>query len=129
MEKEKSEIESEAVDRIDGEHDMKQGDIKPDSESLTLDGTVGCGNLIDTTEDKKEEDDPKSMLSAAAVEEAMVEENSNKDDDKDSAVEAHGAGVPVDFEPEQKNDKVPSSKKMTVVSIKSRSDIAGVTNG
>jgi hypothetical protein len=129
MEKEKSEIESEAVDSIDGEHDMKQGDIKPDSESLTLDDTGGCENVIDTTEDKKEEDDSKNMLSAAPVEEAMDEDNSNKDDDKDPAVEACGAAVPLDFELEQKNDKVPSAKKMTVVSIKSRSDIAGVTNG
>lgn len=129
MEKEKSEIESEAIDGIDGEHDMKQGDIKPNSESLTLDETVGCENVIDTTKGRKEEDDSENMLSATAVEEAMDEDNSNKDDDKDPAVEAHGAAVPLDFELEQKNDKVPSGKKMTVVSVKSKSDVAGVTNG
>lgn len=129
MEEEKSEIESEVIDGIDGEHDMKQGDIKPESESLTLDKTVGCQNIIDTTEGRKEEDDSKNMLSAAAVEEAMGEDNSNKDDDKDPAVEACGAAVPVDFELEQKNDEVLSEEKMTVVSVKSRSDVAGVMNG
>ncbi|XP_023721247.1 uncharacterized protein LOC111872013 isoform X4 [Cryptotermes secundus] len=129
MEEEKSEIESEVTDGIDGEHDMKQGDIKPELESLTLDKTVECENIIDTTKDRKEEDDSKNMLSAAAVEEAMDEDNSNKDDDKDPAVEACGAAVPVDFELDQKNDEVLSEEKMTVVSIKSRSDIAGVMNG
>jgi hypothetical protein len=129
MEKEKSEIESEAIDGSDGEHDMKQGDIKPDSVSLTLDETVGCENVIDTTEDRKEEDASENMSSAAAVEEAVDEDISSKDDDKDPAVEACGATVALDFELEQKNDKVPSAKKMTVGSIKPSSEIAGVTNG
>jgi hypothetical protein len=125
MEKEKSEIESEVIDRTDGEQD----DIIPDSESLTLNETVGCENVIDTAEDRKEEDDSKSLSSATAVEEAMDEDIGSKDDDKDPAVEAYGASVPLDVELEQKNDKVLSTNKLTVGSIKPRSDNAGVTNG
>jgi hypothetical protein len=127
MENEKSEIEPEAVNGIDGECDMKQIGTKPDSESLTLDETVGCENVMDTTE-RKEEDNSKNMSSVARAEEAMDEDNSSKDDDKDPAVESHGAAVPSDFELGQKNDNIPLPKKITV-SIKSRSDIAEVTEG
>jgi hypothetical protein len=129
MEKEKNEIEPETVDGIDGEWDMKQDGIKPDSESLTMDETVGCENVIDTTE-KKEEDYSKNMPSSVATaEEAMDEDSSSKDDNKDPAVETHGAAVPSDFELEQKNENIPLPKKMTVGSIKSRSDSTGVTDG
>jgi hypothetical protein len=126
MEKEKSEIESEAVDGNDGEDDLKQGDIKPDSESLTLDETVRCENVIYTTEDRKEEDASENTSSAAAVEEAMDEDISSKDDGKEPVIETRGT---LDFELEQKNNKVPSTKKMTVGSNKPRSEIAEVTNG
>jgi hypothetical protein len=129
MEKEKNEIEPEAVDGIDGECDMKQDDIKLDSESLTMDKTVGCEHVIDTTE-RKEEDHSKNIPSSVTTaEEAVDEDNSSKDDNKDPAVETRGAAVPSDFELEQKNDNIPLPKKITVGFIKSRSDSAGVTDG
>jgi hypothetical protein len=130
MAKEKSEIEPEASDRTDGEHDIKQDDIKPDSESLTLDETVGCGNATDTTEGRKEEGNFKKMSSSATAAEGTADEDvSSKDDDKDPAAETHEAAVPLDLELEQKNEDIPSPKKMTVGSMKSRSDIAGLADG
>jgi hypothetical protein len=131
MEKEKNEIEPEINETIDGEPDMKQGDVdKADIESFKLDATVECEDVMDRSEGGKEENDDEKLLPAASEEEAMDEGVNSKDEnDKDPAIEFHEVGINVDVQLEQKNAKVQSTKKMSVGSCKSRSDSEGLKNG